>query len=119
MASNALNNKLNQIQKDKKSAIESKEKQNALDKAKKLKKQKQQRTAKNIVEYNATQANTHLISGFLRKLDIEESDDIKKQRYQFRQFVKVLKGVNYFKGTKDGSDAYYKKLESKVSRSAH
>ena len=53
----------------------------------------------------------YAISGFLRKIDEIESDEIQMQRYQFREFVKVLEKVNYFKGTKSGTDAYNKKLE--------
>eukprot|EP01084_Bolivina_argentea_P276734 472256_1 len=51
------------------------------------------------------------ICSYIRKIDSEESDEVQKQRYQFKEFVKVLKSVNFFKGTKEGTDAYSKKLE--------
>eukprot|EP01084_Bolivina_argentea_P242441 406704_1 len=51
------------------------------------------------------------ISGFLRKLDADESDNVLMQRHHFKQFVDVLKNVGYFKGLERGTSAYDKKLE--------
>ena len=53
----------------------------------------------------------YAISGYLRVIDQEEPESIQIQRHQFKEFVKVLENVNFFKGTSKGSDAYKKKLE--------